>query len=80
MSYKRVREKKINKVVFATYLQETWKELVPNLVTTYYALVKYLLISYKVIILLRVFTYQELTDGYYLLFKRVFALIHKITG
>ncbi|KAG2000739.1 hypothetical protein GB937_010885, partial [Aspergillus fischeri] len=34
----------------------------------------------KVITLFRVFTNQETTDGYYLLFRRVFSLIQKITG
>ncbi|PYH99822.1 hypothetical protein BO71DRAFT_415300 [Aspergillus ellipticus CBS 707.79] len=36
--------------------------------------------SYKLITLLRVFTDQETTEGYYLLFKRVFTLIQKVTG
>ena len=29
---------------------------------------------------MRVFTDQETTEGYYLLFKRVFTLIQKVTG
>jgi hypothetical protein len=33
-----------------------------------------------VITLCRVFTNQKTTEGYYLLFKRVFTLIKKITG
>lgn len=33
-----------------------------------------------VITLLRVFTNQESTEGYYLLFKRAFTLIELVTG
>lgn len=33
-----------------------------------------------VITLLRVFTNQESTEGYYLLFKRAFTLIEHVTG
>ncbi|EAW17145.1 uncharacterized protein NFIA_005070 [Aspergillus fischeri NRRL 181] len=58
MSYKRIREKGMNEVVFATYLHSHG----------------------KIITLLRVFTNQETTEGYYLLFKRAFTLIQKVTG
>lgn len=36
--------------------------------------------QFLVITLFRVFTNQETTEGYYLLFKRVFTLIKRITG
>lgn len=58
MSYKRIRQKNMNEVVFATYLHEHG----------------------KIITLMRVFTNQETTTGYYLLFKRVFTLVEKVTG
>ncbi|EYE90406.1 uncharacterized protein EURHEDRAFT_417473 [Aspergillus ruber CBS 135680] len=58
MSYKRIRQKGMNEVVFATYLPEHG----------------------KIITLLRVFTDQETTEGYYLLFTRVFTLVQRMTG
>ncbi|EYE90581.1 uncharacterized protein EURHEDRAFT_466851, partial [Aspergillus ruber CBS 135680] len=44
-----------------------------------FELTSYLLVVI-VITLFRVFTNQETTEGYYLLFKRVFSLIQKVTG
>ncbi|EAA67000.1 hypothetical protein AN8575.2 [Aspergillus nidulans FGSC A4] len=57
MSYKRIRTKDINEVLFATFLPD----------------------QCKVITLLRVFTSDDSTRGYYLLFKRVFTLVQKLT-
>ncbi|THC91582.1 hypothetical protein EYZ11_008950 [Aspergillus tanneri] len=57
MSYKRLRSKEMNKVLFATFLPD----------------------QCKIITLLRVFTTEDSTEGYYLLFKRVFALVQKIS-
>ncbi|ODM21423.1 hypothetical protein SI65_02267 [Aspergillus cristatus] len=58
MSYKRIRSKNMNEVLFATFLPD----------------------QCKVITLLRVFTTVDSTEGYYLLFKRAFDLVQKITG
>lgn len=42
--------------------------------------IQFLTSQQPVITLLRVFTNTDTTEGYYLLFKRVFNLIHKVTG
>lgn len=58
MSFKRIRAKTMNEVLFATFLPD----------------------QCKVITLLRVFTSEDSTAGYYRLFKRAFSLVKKVTG
>ncbi|BCR90626.1 uncharacterized protein ACHE_60512A [Aspergillus chevalieri] len=58
MSYKRIRSKDINEVLFATFLPD----------------------QCKIITLLRVFTSTDSTEGYYLLFKRVFDLVQRVSS
>jgi hypothetical protein len=77
MSYKRIRQKNINEVVFATYLHEHGKGR--YFITSSQLFGNHLQIA-LVITLMRVFTNQETMEGYYLLFKRVFTLVQKTTG
>jgi hypothetical protein len=67
----------MNEVVFATYLHEHGKS---RYLITSQQLLGNDLQTTLVITLMRVFTNQETTIGYYLLFKRVFTLVEKITG
>lgn len=73
MSYKRIRSKEMNEVLFATFLPDQCK-------SQYFISTSQLITNrFIVITLLRVFTSEESTEGYYLLFKRAFALIEKIS-
>lgn len=77
MSHKRIRQKNMNEIVFTTYLHEHGKSKCS--ITNWQPFGNHSRIA-LVITLMRVFTNQETTIGYYLLFKRVFALVQKITG
>jgi hypothetical protein len=74
MSYKRVKESGLNEVIFATFLPDHGKSRC--LLIIYKVFTNYLL----VITLLQIFTNQDTTEGYYLLFKRSFQMIEKVTG
>lgn len=74
MSYKRIRSKDMNEVLFATFMPDQCK-------SKYLASVSKVPTEQLIVItLLRVFTSEETTEGYYLLFKRAFNLIQRISG
>lgn len=77
MSYKRVKDQDIKEVVFASFFPSIGRSKfnrypsdIPQLSSSLYTLVR---------TLCRVFTTQDTRLGYYRLFKRVYALLERIT-
>ena len=75
MSYKRLRSSQMNEVLFAIFLKDQNKS--KQFESTWKLLTKYL---YIVITLLRVFTTMDTAEGYYLLFKKAFQPLERVSG